>query len=150
MPPKDNDPNAPYVTEEQPSFSFLGTFSKFAVIGGGIVAAIAFGGPALAGVLEKVDADSVFKTLAETTGKTLVAASDKVNTLGGTLAEHLQLENIGLSKEMAGKTAAAVAGAIGLGLGGSLISSFAHAGDNSTLPNVLAHTAHAASHTLST
>jgi hypothetical protein len=150
MPPKDNEPNAPYVTEEQPSFSFLGTFSKFAVIGGGIVAAIAFGGPHLATLLDGVDKGNTFKGMAETVSEWAKSSADTLGKAGTSIIENAQLKDY-----ISNKTAIAVAGAIGAGVIGAGVSSFAHAGDNSTsnstLPNALAHTAaHAAAHTLST
>ncbi len=120
---------APMTTEQQaPSFSFLGSFAGFAAIGGAVVAAVAFGGQPLADYLKTTVTDNsseFWKSTAETAGKLASGASDKLLAAG---------EYLGFKDEMAKKTAAAVAGAIGLGLGGSLISGAAHSGNNSALP----------------
>lgn len=146
MPPRDI---APYTTQDQepPSFSFLGTFAKFAAIGGGVIAAIAFLGKPTGDALQTLateNPDAFWKGAADTVGHWASDAATKVNEVGGYISTSTGLDTLftdQAKKEMAAQTAAAVAGAIVVGTGFAGVSGIADSGhaDNSTLPNLAAH-----------
>ncbi len=131
---------APMTTQHAaPPFSFLGSFSGFAVTAGAVLVAVAFGGPAAAKALADVPADNMFKALATTAGDLAKNAVSGLASVG---------EYAGFKDVVAAKTAAVIAGSIGVGLAGAGLSALVHGGQNSSLPTLAAHAAaHGLGHT---
>lgn len=106
------------MSDEQPTPSTLEVLTKYSLIGGSAVAAVAYlGGPAgeaVKGLSET--GEDFWGRLAHTVGDGLKTTSSGVTGLGETIAETLHINDTEwLSKEHAGRLAAIMAGGAALG-----------------------------------